>query len=160
MSLKNKVKKIARTLRREFAGESNKGAHTVTFDQHSMQGMGYPAMPLTIKVDKPGHANQLEFEASEAYLSADARDLHRLRCLDNTIGALVKPFNGASRVPAEVVAQIGLHVSDVAHALGPVTAAHDAQGKAPVDRLSWVNTYTEPTGEDVTQTVAKIKLAR
>jgi hypothetical protein len=84
------------------------------------------------------------------------------------IGKLMKPFNGAARVPDKTVSEIVLHIADVSDSLQRTGAyrrdtasgllSADGDHKTSVVELEYANTYTDPTGAAVEQKIAKFRV--
>ncbi|MCE9508606.1 MAG: hypothetical protein K8R48_09905 [Alphaproteobacteria bacterium] len=172
MRLGEKISKLRRGLQRLICGKSNEKTivtgHTVAL----VGGMAVP-VDITAVVSKTGVENQLEFEKSQAVLVGPARDVIRVRQLDAMIGKLMKPFNGAAKVPDKTVAKIEGHISDIADSLKRVGAyqpgissnfsdffSKPSDQKTLVWDLEYANTFRSPAGAVIEQTVAKFRLGK
>jgi hypothetical protein len=174
MAIKEIIQKIWRGLQREMAGESNTvrvSAGTGWFHN------GNYLMPYqkTALVEKGLHANQLEFERSKAVIVGPKEDIHRVRCLDSMIHNLTKPFNGAARVPEEVVEKVEAHIEDVSDSLKRIGAYkppgiemefgdmlvgifNPADPKQPLASLEYENIFLSQHGSEIRQRVAKFDI--
>lgn len=111
---------------------------------------------------------QLTYERNGAILKGAAEDISKIRGLDLEIGALTRPFNGVSRVPDAVTAEIDKHVKDVSDAFARVAAVAvevtddfddlvkgKLEKEVPLSSLEFINTYKSDAGNTIEQRLFK-----
>ncbi len=146
-TLSAQFKKAWRGFQRTMAGESGNSVYMTT-----IAAQGSSAKTQITRV------YPLQFEKSEAVLQGPAADVRHLRRLDMTIGKLIKPFNGVSRVPDSVVEQIERHVADLETSFRKVSAVTSHHDQAKLRNLEFVSIHPTNTGGTVEQRLVKIRL--
>jgi hypothetical protein len=170
MHLAEKIGKLRRSLQRKICGKSNEKTIVTGHSVALVGGMAVP-VDITAVVSKTGVDNQLEFEKSQAVLVGPDRDVANIRRLDAIIGRLMKPFNGAARIPDKTISKIERHISDVADSLrratayrhrpGAVSGLLDESGQIKlIHELEYINTFQTPAGGKIEQKIAKIRLGK
>lgn len=124
-----------------------------------------------------GTGHMLLNEKNKAIIDGDKDAVKKLKKMDRAIGKLMKPFNGAARIPDDVADRIEALVKAHARAIESVKATklrHRGRaeiigdmlfGDKPVlheqlTRLEYENVYTSPNGVKIEQRLAVAPLRR